>query len=202
MTPWIKIVPSAKPLIAKYVLYDTLNYVLLDAITIAEPSITMGVLLHDRCWNKLLASKYGLSGLFRKMVYLPYSQLLPLEWASCQIRKIAGCACAGNAKYILWKKYCFSLTGIRCPNVYALKRVHKTFRNTSCIKSVYLGDASWGPFGFRSMSTSLRLRQDGRLLPDDIFKCIFLNENAQISIKISLKFVPKVQLTIFQHWLR
>ena len=27
--------------------------------------------------------------------------------------------------------------------------------------------------------------------PDDIFKCIFLNENVWISIKISLKFVPK-----------
>ena len=27
--------------------------------------------------------------------------------------------------------------------------------------------------------------------PDDIIKCIFLNENSSISIKISLKFVPK-----------
>ena len=34
-------------------------------------------------------------------------------------------------------------------------------------------------------------RQDGRHFPDDIFKCIFLNENIRISIKISLKFVPK-----------
>ena len=38
---------------------------------------------------------------------------------------------------------------------------------------------------------TLRPRQDGRHLPDDIFKCIFLNENVKISIKISLKFVPK-----------
>ena len=29
------------------------------------------------------------------------------------------------------------------------------------------------------------------ILADDIFKCIFLNEKARISIKISLKFVPK-----------
>ena len=28
-------------------------------------------------------------------------------------------------------------------------------------------------------------------IPDDIFKCIFLNENAYISVKISLKFVSK-----------
>ena len=37
----------------------------------------------------------------------------------------------------------------------------------------------------------LRPRQNGRQFPDDIFKCIFLNENVWISIKISLKFVPK-----------
>ena len=38
---------------------------------------------------------------------------------------------------------------------------------------------------------TLRPRQNGRHFPDDIFKCIFLNGNAWISIKISLKFVPK-----------
>ena len=43
------------------------------------------------------------------------------------------------------------------------------------------------PEGF----STLRPRQNGRHFPDDIFKCIFLNENAWISIRISLKFVPK-----------
>ena len=38
---------------------------------------------------------------------------------------------------------------------------------------------------------TLRPRQNSRFFPDDIFKCIFLNENVWISIKISLKFVPK-----------
>ena len=38
---------------------------------------------------------------------------------------------------------------------------------------------------------TLRPRQDGPLFADDIFKCIFLNENISISIKISLKFIPK-----------
>ena len=37
---------------------------------------------------------------------------------------------------------------------------------------------------------TLSPRQNGRHFPDDIFKCLFLNENAWISIKISLKFVP------------
>ena len=34
-------------------------------------------------------------------------------------------------------------------------------------------------------------RQNGRHFPNDIFKCIFLNENVYISFKISLTFVPK-----------
>ena len=38
---------------------------------------------------------------------------------------------------------------------------------------------------------SLRPRQNGRHFADDTFKRIFLNENARISIKISLKFFPK-----------
>ena len=38
---------------------------------------------------------------------------------------------------------------------------------------------------------TLRPRQNGRHFADDIFQCIFLNENAWISLKISLKFVPK-----------
>ena len=38
---------------------------------------------------------------------------------------------------------------------------------------------------------TLRPRQNGRHFADDIFKCIFLNENTSISINISLKFVPQ-----------
>ena len=33
--------------------------------------------------------------------------------------------------------------------------------------------------------------QNGSHSPEDIFKCIFLNENVSIAIRISLKFVPK-----------
>ena len=42
---------------------------------------------------------------------------------------------------------------------------------------------------------TLRPRQDGRHFPDNIFKCIFLNENGRVSIKFSLKFAPKVPIT-------
>ena len=37
----------------------------------------------------------------------------------------------------------------------------------------------------------IRPKQKGLHLADDIFKMIFLNEYVQISIKISLKFVPR-----------
>ena len=47
----------------------------------------------------------------------------------------------------------------------------------------------WNKFSMCRVNT-LRPRQNGRHFPDDIFKCIFLNENARTLIKISLKFVP------------
>ena len=39
---------------------------------------------------------------------------------------------------------------------------------------------------------TLRTKRNCRHFADDIFKCIFLNENVWISLKISLKFVPKI----------
>ena len=44
---------------------------------------------------------------------------------------------------------------------------------------------------FCNIFNTLRPRQDGRHFADDTFNRIFLNDNVRISIKISLKFVPK-----------
>ena len=52
---------------------------------------------------------------------------------------------------------------------------------------------TWDPLLPTQINT-LRPRQNGRHFPDDNFKCIFVNENVSISIKISLKFVPKGQI--------
>ena len=41
---------------------------------------------------------------------------------------------------------------------------------------------------------TLRPRRKGRHFADDVFKCIFLNENIWISLMISLKFVPNVPI--------
>ena len=61
--------------------------------------------------------------------------------------------------------------------------------------SIYYDSSSWDYMRYQSnwliSFNTLRPRQNGRHFADDIFKCIFLNENVWISIKISLKFVPK-----------
>ena len=43
----------------------------------------------------------------------------------------------------------------------------------------------------KMVHNTLRPRQHGRHFPDDIFRCIFLNENIWIAINISLSFIPK-----------
>ena len=54
-----------------------------------------------------------------------------------------------------------------------------------------MSSAKWLPF-WRGLNV-LRPRQNGRHFPDNIFKCIFLNENVWFFIKIH-KFVPKWQI--------
>ena len=51
---------------------------------------------------------------------------------------------------------------------------------------------------FPMLLNTLRARQYGYRFPNDIFKCIFVNENVLILIEISLKFVPKVQINDIQ----
>ena len=68
------------------------------------------------------------------------------------------------------------------------------YPNTSC------GLGSWAPLlkllsvDYNEYFNTLRPRQNGRHFADDTFKCIFLNEDVRILLKISLKFVPKVQI--------
>ena len=70
-----------------------------------------------------------------------------------------------------------------------------------CFRSAWIPWAPWTrwtPRTYRGTWTArwdeirtLRPRQNGRHFADDTFKRIFLKENIRISIKISLKFVPK-----------
>ena len=49
----------------------------------------------------------------------------------------------------------------------------------------------WWGADLPTFINTLRPRQNGRHFADDIFKCIFLDENVSIAVKISPKFVPK-----------
>ena len=49
---------------------------------------------------------------------------------------------------------------------------------------------------------TLRPRHNRRNFADDIFKCIFLNENVWIPTKVPLKFVPKCPIDSFQNLFR
>ena len=54
-----------------------------------------------------------------------------------------------------------------------------------------ISDSRHGDLKFFLMSFKHWPRWNGQHFADSIFKCIFSNENVLISIKISLKFVPK-----------
>ena len=58
----------------------------------------------------------------------------------------------------------------------------------------------WGPDILKTMLNTLRPRQNGVHIADDLFKCIFLNGNVWLNFHRSLFL--RVQLTIFQHWFK
>ena len=62
-----------------------------------------------------------------------------------------------------------------------------------CSACFYCTLSKWRNKDVQSINT-LRPIQDAQLFADDIFKCIFLNENIIILSKNSLKFVPKVPI--------
>ena len=69
---------------------------------------------------------------------------------------------------------------------------HKRMVTIPVIPPQYWNGAdSWNAYGRQGPFNSLRSIQNGRHFADDVFKSNFLNENVLISIKISLKFVPK-----------
>ena len=62
----------------------------------------------------------------------------------------------------------------------------ESFRGTQCL------NVTWRtPKPQAECINTLRPRWNGRHFADDIFRCIFLNENIWFPIKISVKFVPE-----------
>ena len=86
-----------------------------------------------------------------------------------------------------------TLLSRRVPDGYQIRRRgYQDSSRATCAIAWFIVNHLWNishGLCFRWFNT-LRPRQNGRQFPDDIFKCIFLNENIYTSIKISLKFVP------------
>ena len=113
------------------------------------------------------------------------------------------CTCHNGSVVVTCKKHnCvplqekeFKKKAIRAP------KTNKSYKPTKKYggKALCRRGCSWNlsdEFGKSYLAVMLRLdtlrpRQNGCHFADDSFKCIFLNENAWISIEISLKFVPK-----------
>ena len=62
----------------------------------------------------------------------------------------------------------------------------------TCIMN-YALNYTFSCFAVWYLISTMKPGQNGRHFPDDIFKCIFLNENVWISLKISQKFASKVR---------
>ena len=91
-----------------------------------------------------------------------------------------------NVSYFIWAYQCSTFIGE--------SHMHA---NASYLFWVYRSKAlafDWVILGWSASVNTLRPRQNGRHFADTVFKCIFLNENVWISLKISLKFVPKVPI--------
>ena len=105
----------------------------------------------------------------------------------------------------IWISYSYSNSGLHLSHMNVDNTVSHMFGNQHCafviiwclliafVKHKFIIDGHLCSMYFcLYIYNTLRPRQDGRHFPDDIFKCIFLNENARILLKKSPKFVPNV----------
>ena len=73
----------------------------------------------------------------------------------------------------------------------AISQVLMNLVHNMCFKVTLLKTLPHLPGTRDQWVNTLRPRQNGRHFADDTFNRIFVNENVRISIKFSLKFVPK-----------
>ena len=76
----------------------------------------------------------------------------------------------------------YEITSVREPRGYKLNCFHDNNRSPNVSLRGQISQ-----YTLHSSLNTLRPRQNGRHFADDIFKCIFLNENVWIPIEISLK---------------
>ena len=83
----------------------------------------------------------------------------------------------------IWVRFMITAWLFRGQNVHFIGLYHQSvLTETNCF---YVQPSRWNPIN------TLRPRRNGQHSAGDIFKRIFFNENVEISLNISLKFVPK-----------
>ena len=98
---------------------------------------------------------------------------------------------------VLWQmtRFTYLLSNDKC--FYFLLKFHRgLFWRSSCWKVAMGSGNGWASSIRQPLPGLMKTKkfidsQNGRHFPDDIFKCVFLNEKIWILIKISLKFIPK-----------
>ena len=75
-------------------------------------------------------------------------------------------------------------------------------RNALGIIAIYLSSRLMENYRTTLKCISSPLEKIGHQSTDDTFRCIFMNEQFCILIKISMKFILMFQLTIKQHWFK
>ena len=130
------------------------------------------ILQFNRRWNVI-----GILRISRRE-YLVWNYISKFNWTCCSFYVI---------RPLLWKHPFY----LDWPSLLGLKISESLNKHTiSMLASNTLFDNANHTDTLLSFNT-LRPRQNGRHFADDTFKRIFVNENIRISIKFSLKFVPK-----------
>ena len=124
----------------------------------------------------------------------------PIRKASQGHREPMHCSAIATHGRIRWPVYT-SVHGVTCAgtrllllcNIYAQRERLRPLTDARSINPALVKLVIFAYFADRALN-SLRPRLNRRPFAEDIFKCIFWNENEWISPWISLRFVPKVRI--------
>ena len=114
------------------------------------------------------------------------------EWISNFIRHIKTDVIAYPCSNYSWSTFAKGVPAGMWPPSWFRERLVSKYKNSYHTSQEQVGPGrTTTKILWSTLINTLRPRQNGRRFADDTFKRIFLNENVRISIKLSLKFVPK-----------
>ena len=140
------------------------------------------VITHGIIWNFLATTKVRLtirSWLLLHDVSVNFGKFACMIY---RVRNISGCG--------RWWSHGIALTTLTKKGQFEVWKIWIAIITQTTLPSAFPSTKHQFKVVVCRLNTS-RPRQNGRHFADDIFKCIFLNENVWIPIKMSLKFVPK-----------